>query len=172
MQGEGIQTGVELTLAGVGNTLAGDDGVGIFMLQALRERLGPRPGLAYAEMAGDLYAVWDLLPDTASILFLDAVCGDHPGRLARGRTAPRAYSPSFHQSDVSSVMESLSRLREDPMPAWEIWGITIDPPEFLGQGLSPPVRRAAETAVEELCSLISGGRLVVDGYRVPALIGF
>lgn len=155
----------------MGNTLAGDDGVGVFMLQALRERLGPRPGLAYAELAGDLYAVWDLLPETSSILFLDAVCGDTPGRLVRGRTAPRAYSPSFHQSDVSTVMESLSRLREGPMPPWEIWGITIYPPEFLGQRLSPPVRRAAEAVVEELCDLIPGGCLVVYGHRVPALTG-
>ena len=155
----------------MGNTLAGDDGVGIFMLRALRKRLGCRPGLAYTGLAGDLYAVWDLLPETASILFLDAVCGDPPGTLLKGKTAPRAYSPSFHQSDVSSVMGSLSRLREGSMPAWEIWGVTIKPPEFLGQGLSPPVRRAAEAAVEELCDLIPGGRLVVDGHRVPALTG-
>jgi hydrogenase maturation protease len=153
----------------VGNTLAGDDGVGIWMLRALRSRLGERPGLACAEMAGDLYEVWDILARTASILFLDAVCGSPAGRLLRGKTAPRAYSPSFHQSDIPTVMESLSRLREGPMPAWEVWGVTIDPPEYLGEGLSPPVRRAAEKAVRELCGLLSEGRLVVDGHRVPAM---
>lgn len=153
----------------MGNTLAGDDGVGIVMLRALRERLGKRPGLAFAELAGDLYAVWDLLPSTSSMIFLDAVMGNPPGRLVVGHTGPRAFSASFHQTDVSTVMESLSHLYDGQMPAWEIWGITVDPPRNLGEGLSSPVAEAADRAVCRLCGLIAGGGLLVDGQAVPPL---
>ena len=153
----------------MGNTLAGDDGAGVVLLEELRRRLGSRPGLDYAELAGDLYAIWDLLARTRAILFLDAVCGSPPGRLVIGKTAPRAFSASFHQSDVSTVMRSLATLREKGLPAWTIWGITIDPPQNLGEGLSSPVLRAVEESAERLFQQISQGTLEIAGYRIPAL---
>jgi hypothetical protein len=31
----------------------------------------------------------------------------------------------------------------DPFPDWQVWGITIEPPAELGEGLSPAVAAAA-----------------------------
>jgi len=152
--------------AGVGNTLAGDDGVGIFMLRELERRLSEKDGIVFFELEGDLYQIWDLLPGTDAFVFLDAVTGERPGLIRVGKTLPRAYAPSFHQSDLSAVVLSLEKLWDGPFPKWTIWGVSIAPPEELGEGLSAPVEAAAAEAVDRIAGLVRSEGLDVDGFTV------
>jgi hydrogenase maturation protease len=152
-----------IVFAGVGNTLAGDDGVGIFMVRELEKRLRGRGSFRFAELEGDLYHIWDMLQDTSAFLFLDAVTGEKPGLLRKGKTLPRAYSPSFHQSDLSAVIASLEQLWDGEFPKWTLWGISIDPPAELGEGLTVEVRKAALAAVDEIEGLLGGSGLDIDG---------
>lgn len=156
----------KIIFAGVGNTLAGDDGAGIFMVRELEKRLPVCDSFMFVELEGDLYHIWDLLPGTDAFLFLDAVKGDKPGLVRKGKTLPRAYTPSFHQSDLSAVILSLERLWDGKFPAWDLWGISINPPEELGEGLSPEVRQGTVKLVEELVGLLTGDGIDVDGLQV------
>lgn len=155
-----------IVIAGVGNTLAGDDGAGIFMVRELERRLPDSSMISFVELEGDLYQIWDMLQDTDGFLFLDAVTGERPGLVRIGKTLPRAYAPSFHQSDLSMVVMSLERLWEGEFPRWTLWGVSIDPPEELGEGLSPEVRKGALEAVDRLVTLLKGEGLDIDGLRV------
>ncbi len=134
-----------VAIVGIGNTIAGDDGVGVVVAERLARR---RPGsgeVLVATLPGDLFAVSDLLPLAERFLFLDAIAGDIPGEISVLTTARRAFAPSLHQTDIGAVMEALKRLGlADPYPEWEVWGITIAPPEELGEGLSPEVAAAAD----------------------------
>lgn len=155
-----------IIFAGVGNTLAGDDGAGIFMVRELEKMLPDCDSFMFVELQGDLYHIWDLLPGTDAFFFLDAVTGEKPGLVRKGKTLPRAYTPSFHQSDLSAVILSLERLWDGEFPAWDLWGVSINPPEELGEGLSPEVSRGAARLVQELVDRLQGEGLDIDGLSV------
>jgi hydrogenase maturation protease len=150
----------KLAIVGVGNTLAGDDGAGIEAVRRLGPMLQGRPGILLYAIEGDHFEIADLLDRAERFIFVDAVAGERPGERVRLTRNPRAFAPSFHQTDIASVMRGLEALRiADPFPSWEIWGITILPPEELGEGLSPEVDRA----VDRLCADL--WRLAADTFR-------
>jgi len=163
---EAVAEMVRITFIGIGNTLAGDDGVGIFMLRELERRLASTRGMKFLEIPGDLYAVWDILPDTESVVFLDAVAGEKPGMIKTGRTMSRALSPSFHQADLCSVLDSLEAVYEGVFPQWTLWGVTVDPPQTLGEGLTQEVAGAVEETVFRLITLLEGDGLQVGNTTV------
>ncbi|MBN1759999.1 MAG: hydrogenase maturation protease [Chitinispirillaceae bacterium] len=151
-----------LWIIGIGNTLAGDDGAGIKALERLREHFGDHAaafGLTFSVLCGDLYAVSDMLSPDHRFLFLDAAAGDSPGKLLT-ITGPHApvNAPSLHQLDICTVMRTLERLDIcRPFPEWEVRCITIDPPQRLETGLSPPVERAVSRLVAKLAREIGNG---------------
>ena len=149
------------TFVGIGNTLAGDDGAGITMVRELESRLSDIPEIAFRELPGDLYEIWDLIPFTESFVFLDAVAGDVPGEIFEGKTACRGFSASFHQEDLCSVIKKLELLCDEPFPEWTLWGVTINPPETLGEGLSGTVQSAVDEIVHRIELCVRGDGLTV-----------
>ncbi len=146
-----------LAVIGIGNTLAGDDGAGVVCIDRLRARWGDHPDVLLLVLDGDLFTVADIVDQVERILFVDAVAGQPPGRIVRSASAPRAMSASLHQTDIGTVMASLEALGYD-LPPWEIWGITIDPPQELGEGLSPAVAAGVADLVERLDRAIAAFR--------------
>lgn len=159
---------LELLFVGIGNTLAGDDGVGPVMLSNLREALGDVGGMGYHMIHGDLYQLWDLLPRTRTLVLLDALAGDDPGLVVRGKPAVRGFAPSFHQTDAAAVMRKLETLYEGVFPLWTLWGVTIACPDRLGEGLSEPVDEGARIAVSDIVKALAADGLAV-GDAVLAL---
>ncbi|TFG36806.1 MAG: hydrogenase maturation protease [Candidatus Aminicenantes bacterium] len=135
----------KIAMVGIGNTIAGDDGVGVLVVARLRERWNATEEVLVAILPGDLFAVSDLLGRADRFLFVDAIAGDRPGEIQILTSALRAFAPSLHQTDIGTVMTALKQLEmADPFPAWQVWGITIERPEELGEGLSPEIAAAAE----------------------------
>ena len=150
-----------LAVVGIGNTLAGDDGVGIVVAERLARRWPGSDRVLVATLPGDLFAVTDLLDRADELLFIDAIAGATPGEIRVQAAAQRVFAPSLHQTDIGTVMKTLRRLEvAEPFPAWQIWGIVIAPPEELGEGLSPPVAAAAaelERRIVEYVEELAGG---------------
>jgi Ni,Fe-hydrogenase maturation factor len=137
----------KVAVVGIGNTLAGDDGVGIEIVGWLREKWSAHPAVVLELLEGDL--------------FVDAVAGETPGQNVILRDCPRGFASSFHQSDIGAVMKTLQALDlVQPFPEWEIWGTTILPPGELRFGLSPEVRSAALELTADLdrhlAAIVSG----------------
>jgi hydrogenase maturation protease len=149
-----------LVVAGIGNTLAGDDGVGVRIVERLRRRWEGASGVGFTEFPGDLLAVSDWLDRTSRFLFVDAVAGDSPGEIVRLKVVPRAFAPSLHQTDIGSVMVALEGLEmASPFPEWEVWGVVIQPPQRLTEALSEEVARGAailESAISEEIAPVVG----------------
>jgi len=142
-----------LAIVGIGNTLAGDDGVGIEVIRRLKTTWDAEPCVFLHTLEGDHFEIADYLDKAERFIFVDAVAGERTGELVTMGDTRRAFAPSFHQNDIAAVMHSLAALGIiDPFPSWAIWGITIHPPSELGEGLSPQV----EQAVEKLCRRLSG----------------
>lgn len=133
-----------IAVVGIGNTLAGDDGVGVLVADRLRHRFKEHKEIVVTTLPGDLFAISDLLDQTDAFLFVDAVAGDDPGEIQVLTSAQRAFAASLHQTDIGTVMAALEKLEVvDDFPEWQVWGITIETPEELGEGLSPEIAAAA-----------------------------
>lgn len=142
-----------LAVIGIGNTIAGDDGAGIRVIELLERGLGGNrpPWVVLGLLEGDLLAVTELIGDNDSFIFTDAVAGSPPGRIVRSTAVQRAFAPSFHQTDIGTLMARLEAIGlRAPFPEWEVRGITIDPPTKLGEGLSPAVEAAACSLAQSL----------------------
>ncbi len=147
----------KLAIVGVGNTLAGDDGAGVEAVRRLEALWSGEPDILFHTLEGDHFEIDELLNRAKRFIFVDAVAGEWPGTLVRMGETRRAFAPSFHQTDIAAVMHTLEALETvDPFPAWEVWGVTILPPEELGEGLSPEV----EKGVKRLCRRL--GRLIEE----------
>lgn len=155
-----------VALVGIGNSLAGDDGVGPAVLKRLQERHGDDVRLRFLHLDSDLFALADHLSLARHFLFLDAVAGEEPGVIRVSTAYQRGFAASLHQTDLAAVMGSLEALRmADPFPTWEVWGITITPPREYREGLSPVVSEAASRlvdALEERLSLLLASRAEAD----------
>ncbi|MEP0774380.1 MAG: hydrogenase maturation protease [Acidobacteriota bacterium] len=144
-----------VAVVGIGNSLAGDDGAGPAVVEALRAQLGEPPGVLLERLDGDLFAVAELLPRARRFVFVDAVIGSPPGQVIRRAAGPAHLAPSLHQADIGAVMTALAALEVvAPFPPWEVWGITISPPQELAEELSPPVGAAVTELVAELARLL------------------
>jgi len=140
-----------LAVVGIGNILVGDDGAGIAVLNRLRESWGEDSRVRFLALEGDLYEIGDYLDRAEEFIFVDAVAGENVGAIVESRHTPRAYAPSFHQTDIGSVMECLRALHmADPFPAWTLWGIVIAPPTEVTPGLTPAVAEAVEELAARL----------------------
>ena len=147
----------KIAVVGIGNTLAGDDGVGVLITERLRQRWMETEEVLVAILPGDLFAVSDLLDRADGFLFVDAVAGDNPGEIQVLGSAQRAFAASLHQTDIGTVMEALRKLEmADPFPAWQVWGITIETPDELGEGLSPKIAKAAEMLESSIVEYVEG----------------
>jgi hydrogenase maturation protease len=148
---------VRIAVVGIGNTLAGDDGVGVLIAERLRERWQETKEVLVAILPGDLFSVADLLGTAEEFLFVDAVAGDNPGEIRILGSAGRAFAASLHQTDIGTVMAALKKLdMADPFPVWKVWGVTIETPEVLGEGLSPEIAAAADELERRIVEYVEG----------------
>ncbi len=146
-----------IAVVGIGNTLAGDDGVGVLIAERLRGRWIETEGVLVAVLPGDLFSVSDILDEAEEFLFVDAIAGDDPGEIRVLGSARRAFAASLHQTDIGTVMGALKRLdMADPFPPWQVWGITIETPEELGEGLSPEIAEAADELERKIIEYVEG----------------
>jgi hydrogenase maturation protease len=146
-----------IAIVGIGNTIAGDDGVGVHIAERLRQRWTENDEVLVEILPGDLFTVSDLLDQTKAFLFVDAIAGDHPGEIRILGSAQRAFAASLHQTDIGTVMAALKKLgMADPFPEWEVWGITIETPDELGEGLSPVVAEAADELERRIVEHVEG----------------
>ena len=146
-----------IAVVGIGNTIAGDDGVGVVVAERLEKRWSESNEILVTTLPGDLFSVSDLLAEAPEFLFVDAIAGDHPGKIQILSSARRAFAASLHQTDIGTVMAALNRLGVvDDFPEWQVLGITIERPEELGEGLSPVIAEAAELLEAKIIEHVEG----------------
>lgn len=138
-------------VVGVGQRLAGDDGVGREVVERLRAQ-----GIA-ATGVDDGAGLLNILVSGASrVLVIDAVVGGGmPGTVRVLDRADLENGPRPVSSHGIGVPEAIE-LGERFNPALQVIliGISIDPPNSLREGLSPKVAAAVDEAAKQVTSLI------------------
>ena len=135
---------------GIGQAAAGDDGVGLAVLDAL-ERMPVPPGVQLLRVA-EPTALIPLLEDAPRAVLVDAVVGaGQPGEvLTVPASAIDARVPglvSTHGVSVGQAVALAEALSGERALA-DVWvvAVCIDPPEKLAHGLSEPVAAAVPRA--------------------------
>jgi len=139
--------GIDLLIAGLGNSLLMDDGIGVHAVRELRR--DPPPGATVVEVGTAVLDALHLIEGAGVVLALDAVeAGGAPGTIYEVRpgagTADNAQSTSLHELDLRGV---LAMLPEDRRPNLIVLGME---PERIDYGLelSPAVRDVLPEFVE------------------------
>ena len=127
----------ETLYIGYGNSLRGDDGVGLFVAQRLR-------GLAVHQLTPDLA---EPISKAAKVIFIDADVTLAPGEVRRAPVVD-AQSSLGHHCTPGELL-SIARLLYGAAPPAELISIGIESAE-LRESLSAPVLAAAEALVATL----------------------
>jgi hydrogenase maturation protease len=130
---------------GVGNLLAGDDGVGVHAVRAL-ERAGLPAGVAAFDLGTALLDLPAEVEGCAKLIVIDAVrSGAKPGTVCRAdldalEEAPGAPALSLHDCGLRQML-AMARLAGLRLPPAVLVGVEVA--ELSpGEGLSAPVRGA------------------------------
>jgi hydrogenase maturation protease len=139
-------------IIGLGQSTAGDDGLGFAVLGWIRE-MGVPAGAELFE-AKEASALIALLETASQVVLVDAIVGHgtvghvvefRAEELDARRPGPRPVST--HGLDVGQAVALARLVSGDTRPS-EIWvvGVTIEAPRQYGHGLSPAVRDAVPAA--------------------------
>jgi hydrogenase maturation protease len=144
---------------GVGQAAAGDDGVGLAILERLRAD-GVPEGVELVWAPEDA-ALVSLLETPRPVVLTDAVLGEPPGtvlELAPEELAARGlHSVSTHGMGVAQVLTLARALAPGAItPSVRIVAVTIARPAGYHQGLSPAVAAAVPHAARRVLALVRG----------------
>ena len=143
----------------LGQAAAGDDGVGVAVLEALRAR-GVPAGVELARAPEDV-ALISLLETRAPVVLVDAVLARPAGEVLELGLAdlerPGAPAISTHGIGVPEAVELARTLAPGAVTSSiRVVAVTIERPTRYEQRLSPAVAAALPRAVERVLALVGG----------------
>jgi hydrogenase maturation protease len=149
---------------GLGNTLMGDEGVGVHVLRELEKRALPA-GVVCLDGGTGGFVLLEPLQSADRIVMIDAAADGNPiGTITR--TTPRfssEYPPTLtaHDVGVKDLLDIFYTLGGDCEVI--LFAITIDPHQMITLSMSPVIERAAHEAVglvvEELEEFAETGQI-------------
>lgn len=149
-----MKSGLGIYVIGLGNVLAGDDGIGIAVIDRLREQGGLPPEVHLMEAGIPGLSLVEMMLDAQRVILVDSFLGEGVTgtirRFTEGELPPVGYSAG--QSHGIGLREALAFARgvmpeRFPLEVVVI-GVSIERPERWVQGLSPPVQAAVDRAAE------------------------
>lgn len=138
---------------GLGNDLLGDDGVGPWLVEALRDR----PALAgfdFEVAEGGGLGLLDLLDGYGRAFIVDCVAeeNDRPGRVRRlsaEEFEARSVTLSSHYAGLPQVL-ALGRRLGLTMPDVQVLAVSVQDPYRIGTDFSPGLQERLPAIVDEL----------------------
>ncbi|MEE9582762.1 MAG: hydrogenase maturation protease [Acidimicrobiia bacterium] len=146
-------------VVGLGNEIAGDDGVGIHVARILEPRMKDVPGVDVVALPWAGLALLDVLRGRARVAIVDCLTsGNHPPgtivRLDEQGIAGSVRLNSFHDISFPTAM-ALGRQMGWEMPdTVAIWGVEAERVGVFHEGLSPAVAAAVEPLIRDLTLFI------------------
>lgn len=139
----------------VGNVLRGDDGFG----PAVAERLSLPTGAKVVETGiGGIALLQELMAGWDGLVLVDAMdSGEAPGTVCSvvPEVGEAVHVPDVHLANPQRVLSTAKGLGVLP-PRIVIIGCQPSDVDSLGEGLSPPVKRAVDAAAREVERTVHG----------------
>ena len=135
----------------------GDDGVGIHVVRALRQRFPSRSDLEFKELSvGGLRLVEEML-GYKEVIIVDSI-ESKAAQIGRiHEFSPNEFrgaeqAPSPHVTNFATAFELYKKLEPSEIPDQvRIFTINISSEFTFREGLSPPVQEAASKLVDVIC---------------------
>lgn len=143
----------EVLVLGIGNRLMMDDGIGVYVVEELKNR-NKNPDIRYIIGETDIYFCLNLIEKASYIIIVDAVClNKQPGAISTiplGQVFKNPIHPiSVHDSHLLSEIEMTDKSTEGLL-------IGIEPYEInYSFGLSPILQEQYFKIVEEIENIIT-----------------
>ncbi len=147
---------VNARVIGIGQRAAGDDGVGLHILERLKQ--SPPPGVQLHQLT-DATQLFPLLENVKRVILVDAVLGE-PGEASADTGCAKVLclrpeqlsevalsSVSSHDVSVAQALELARTLSPGGCQDVRIVGVQIDTPRAYTQELSPAVAAAIEPSI-------------------------
>lgn len=133
-------------IIGYGNSLRGDDAIGIRAAELLRRR-DPGPEVEILSVHQLTPELVDPISRARRVIFIDAAEGATPGLICERRIhADLSARPFTHVATPEALLAGASALYGNEPPATLI---TVTAATFeLGEGLSAPVRMALDSVIQ------------------------
>lgn len=149
----------EILVLGIGNTIASDDGIGIYAARGIEKKAGHMPGVTvqYTSLAG--FELITLLEGFAKAVIIDAVVTkeSEPGSVYEmefGELARTEHFTSPHSINLYSAVE-LGRKCDMEMPGEiRIIAIEIEDNINAGEKCTPAVEASLDTVIEKTLNII------------------
>lgn len=161
-------------VVGLGQTAAGDDGVGRAVLRELARRpIPPGTELVGLEQPMDLVGLLTE-PERGRVVLVDAVLAAPPGRVVvlppESLAGAGASPPSSHGLGAAWAIDLALTLSPGATRDLDIVAVTIRAPARHKVGLSPAVRAAVPRAVAQVLALLAEPRGGALGVLRPPVI--
>lgn len=145
---------------GLGNALHGDDGVGVRVAEALRQRPLPED-VEVITLGAQVLELTGLLAGCTAAVLVDAARGDAPaGRVTVQRAEEwlqaGASGASSHAADIRFALRS-AQAELGVLPPTQTVTIAVTHIETFKIGLSPVVEGAVPVAVATIAHLLQAG---------------
>lgn len=158
-------------LIGLGNTVLRDDGVGIYTVRAVREKLGETGvDIIEAELAG--LDIMEKLRGYDRAIIVDAIQldGEEPGTVFRIRPDDIRVTPriaSFHDIDLVTALELGKRLGFHMPSEVVIFAVQAEDTLTLEEGCLPAVAAVIPDLADEIAGEITGTAHAIISRKLP-----
>jgi hydrogenase maturation protease len=147
-------------VVGLGNEIAGDDGVGIHVARVLEHRFNDTPDIEVVALPWAGLALLDVLRGRTRAAIVDCLISGNrvPGtvvRLAEGEIAGSVRLNSFHDISFPTALALGREMGWDMPSVVAIWGVEAERVDVFHEGLSPAVAAAVEPLAEEIARFIN-----------------
>ena len=157
-----------ILLVGLGNPIMGDDGVGTFVIRALKEKIPQRTGLEFKELSvGGIRLIEEMLGyDT--VFIIDSIASkDTSGQIhefSPEQFKGSQYESSPHTTNFATALDFYKKLQPSRIPrSIRIFTIDINSDFTFSATLSPEVHAAALRLTEQIVREID--QLACDGNK-------
>jgi hydrogenase maturation protease len=149
---------------GIGNTLLGDEGVGVHALNKLRLEGLPKDVILVEGGVGGI-ALLNCVRGVERAIFIDALSGNQPGRVYRlterdldTKVKGMLHPMSLHDVGLAEMIKIGQTVYPDEMPKEiVIYGIEIKEPKSYSSELSREVRNSMNKVVELIANELRKG---------------
>lgn len=148
-----------ILVLGIGNTLLGDEGVGVAVIEHLEAMGGLPPDVDLLDGGTGSLVLLEPMREARRMILVDATAdGAPPGSCQR--LTPRfssEFPPSLTAHDIGlrDLLDSFYLLGESPEVV--LYAVSIRFPQEIGLGLSPAVAAAVPAVAERIRRELAGG---------------
>lgn len=137
----------KILVLGLGNTILGDDGVGISVVREIKKTWKGRPSVEVVEASLGGMVLLDLIAGFDMVIVIDAIMTDDPNPagfvydLALHDLGHVVQPYASHALDLQTTVELGKRLGHKMPEAVKIYAIKIEENTIFREGLTPPVEK-------------------------------